>query len=82
MKKSTEFSLAIHILFYGLLQNIIDKKLNQGLMYNVHGSWLQINLYSNLPLTIKVFKTNLFSILSCFLMGDYVEKHACIVHTM
>ena len=32
--------------------------------------------------TIKVFETNLFSILSCFLMGDYVEKHACIVHTM
>ena len=28
--------------------------------------------------TIKVFETNLFSILSCFLMGDYVEKHACM----
>ena len=28
--------------------------------------------------TMKVLETNLFSILSCFLMGDYVEKHACI----
>ena len=36
--------------------------------------WIQLTF-------IKVFKTNFFSnfsILSCFLMGDYVEKHACI----